>query len=225
VALVLFLSQLALCQQPIHEDAFVVQQGIGDARSAINSIPLPDPLDPAFIPTLLKKAALSLYLFNFEKMLKAKKVISGDPRVAGGGGGMAATTQENGAGAMGTNTSGVGSGEEQILLGPAVTQMHPLQRGQKFIHEGLRVKQKLSVTNAAMLPVNGGPGPLAPAGERCKWLKNELAAYKADQDYYEAASAQATAAGNAAKAAALDDSAGQIKKKIEQLENDIANNC
>lgn len=96
----------------------------------------------------------------------------------------------------------------------------------KFIHEGARVKQRHEITNAAALPNNGGPGPAAPPGERCRWLRNEFEVYDTDADYYEEAADQAAAAGAAAKVVNAYRAAGkQRRNKADSIKKEIQRDC
>jgi hypothetical protein len=222
LAVVVSSHQVALGQSPIPATDSVVQEGISDARTIVANITVA-PGSPGWLGRLARKVQLGMCLKNFEKMLKKGKVIGGDPRVRGT---QAATTPESQRNGQSVSTTGVGVGDEKILLGPNTPAMHPTERGQKFIHEGARVKQRYEITNATLLPGNGGPGPAAPAGERCRWLQNEREVYEADAEYYEEAAAQAQAAGAAANVVnALQKTAQQKRDKADSIKKELERDC
>lgn len=223
LALVVASSQVAVCQRgAIPEGDQVVQAGITDATTIITNITV-TPGQPGWLEKLVRKVQMGMCLRNFKKMLKDGKVIGGDPEVKGT---QAATTPEAQQAGQSINTTGVGVGTEEILLGPGTPNLHPTERGQKFIHEGARVKQRRETTNATMLPNNGGPGPNAPPGERCRWLRLEFQVYDTDADYFEEAADQAQAAAAADAAVnALRDIAKQKRNKANAIKNEFARYC
>jgi hypothetical protein len=117
-------------------------------------------------------------------------------------------------------------GDEKILLATNIVTAHALEKGQKFIHEGDRVKQRMDLTVATLLPNNGGPGGNAPPGERCQWLRNEFEVYNTDADFYQEAANQAQAAGaDAGFVDALRDASEARRKKANAIAAEIDRDC
>jgi hypothetical protein len=216
-------SRSVACQRgPIPPNSAVVQEGISTARTIINNISV-TPGQAGWVDKLARKLQMSICLSNFERMLKKGKVIGGDPRLKGS---QAAATPEVEQDGQAIRTTGVGVGGEEILLGPSIPTAHPIERGQKFIHEGARVKQRMELTVAALLPNNGGPGGSSPPGERCAWLRNEFEVYNTDADFYQEAADQAQAAGaNAEVVDALRDASERRRKKASALAAEIDRDC
>ena len=150
--------------------------------------------------------------------------ISNGPLIEGG---MAATSAESQRGGKSVSTSAVGAGDEQISIGPDVPNSpNPPVMAQKLVHEGLRVKMTIQTTSAtySVLPdgsvnPNAGPGPGAPPGERCKWLKNEVQTLKLDEAYFKGL-ASVYPAGSPAQKDALA-RRDMRKNKREALEDEL----
>jgi hypothetical protein len=215
-------STAASQRAPISPADPSVGAGIADARITINNIVVA-PGEPGWVDRFVLKTHMSACLLNFEKMLRDGKVIGGDPRL---GGTQVASNPESVQNGKSIQTTGVGIGAEEILLGPAFNQCHPLERGQKCIHEGARVKQRLEKTDATLLPNNGGPGPNAPPGERCDWLRTELVVYDTDAAYYSAAASQAQAAGAPPHVvSALQKASQQRQVKADGIREELNRDC
>lgn len=220
VAFILTLSPAAVSQRgPVPPNDPGVQAGVADATAIITNINV-SPGQPGWVDRLARKIQMSMCLRNFQKMLKDGKVIVNDPRVRGA---QAATTPESSQDGQSVRTTGVGVGNEEILLGPDIKPpMHPLEMGQKFMHEGARVKQASAITNATLLPGNQGPGPDAPPGERCKWLRHEFEVYDTDADYYAEAAQQAQAQGAPANTVQAINNAAQMRRnKADSIKKEI----
>jgi hypothetical protein len=187
-------SEVAVCQRAVvAANDPATATGVTAATGTANGITV-NVGAPGWVDRLLLKMKITMCIRNFQKMLKTGRVFTGDPRTVGA---QAATTGETNTNGAVTGTSGVGIGREQILLGPDIlnptVDLDPFERGQKFIHEGCRTKQRWQLTAATLQP-NGQPSPDAPGEERCRYLWNEYEVFKNDADYYDEVANQAAAA-------------------------------
>lgn len=173
--------------------------------------------------------AIMAGLDNANKMIgKEGKVKNSNNAPGYPEGGQAATSAESVRNGEAVRTSAVGAGDETIFLGPAVLypDSSPVLVAQKLMHEGLRCKLTITTTMAAALPgANQGPGPAAPPGERCRWLKNEIFILLVDEMYFAAASQRATAAGNSNAAADFDRRRKQRENKRVALQQEYEREC